>query len=200
MNTLERRERDKQEMRRQVLDAAMGLFVEEGYDKVSIRRIANKIGYSPGTIYLYFKDKDDIFFHLHEEGFARLIERQREVFDEPDPAARLRKMGRAYIRFALENPEYYELMFIIRSPFRHVQAEWTCGVDSLDCLRQTIQACVDSGQMKDVDPEMATFAMWSSVHGLASLLLRDRFKMVPEEQIEGLVAGVMDVFGSKMMS
>ena len=200
MNTLERRERDKQEMRRQVLDAAMGLFVEEGYDKVSIRRIANKIGYSPGTIYLYFKDKDDIFFHLHEEGFARLIERQREVFDEPDPAARLRKMGRAYIRFALENPEYYELMFIIRGPFRHVQAEWTCGVDSLDCLRQTIQACVDSGQMKDVDPEMATFAMWSSVHGLASLLLRDRFKMVPEEQIEGLVAGVMDVFGSKMMS
>jgi AcrR family transcriptional regulator len=187
-------------MRRQVLDAAMGLFVEEGYDKVSIRRIANKIGYSPGTIYLYFKDKDDIFFHLHEEGFARLIERQREVFDEPDPAARLRKMGRAYIRFALENPEYYELMFIIRGPFRHVQAEWTCGVDSLDCLRQTIQACVDSGQMKDVDPEMATFAMWSSVHGLASLLLRDRFKMVPEEQIEGLVAGVMDVFGSKMMS
>ena len=200
MNTLERRERDKQEMRRQVLDAAMVLFVEEGYDKVSIRRIANKIGYSPGTIYLYFKDKDDIFFHLHEEGFARLIERQREVFDEPDPAARLRKMGRAYIRFALENPEYYELMFIIRGPFRHVQAEWTCGVDSLDCLRQTIQACVDSGQMKDVDPEMATFAMWSSVHGLASLLLRDRFKMVPEEQIEGLVAGVMDVFGSKMMS
>jgi len=200
VNTLERRERDKQEMRRQVLDAAMGLFVEEGYDKVSIRRIANKIGYSPGTIYLYFKDKDDIFFHLHEEGFARLIERQREVFDEPDPAARLRKMGRAYIRFALENPEYYELMFIIRGPFRHVQAEWTCGVDSLDCLRQTIQACVDSGQMKDVDPEMATFAMWSSVHGLASLLLRDRFKMVPEEQIEGLVAGVMDVFGSKMMS
>ena len=200
MNTLERRERDKQEMRRQVLDAAMGLFVEEGYDKVSIRRIANKIGYSPGTIYLYFKDKDDIFFHLHEEGFARLIERQREVFDEPDPAARLRKMGRAYIRFALENPEYYELMFIIRGPFRHVQAEWTCGVDSLDCLRQTIQACVDSGQMKDVDPEMATFAMWSSVHGLASLLLRDRFKMVPEEHIEGLVAGVMDVFGSKMMS
>ena len=199
MNTLERRERDKQEMRRQVLDTAMWLFVEEGYDKVSIRRIANKIGYSPGTIYLYFKDKDDIFFHLHEEGFARLIERQKEVFDEPDPAARLRKMGRAYIRFALENPEYYELMFIIRGPFRHVQAEWSCGVDSLDCLRQTIQACVDSGQMKDVDPEMATFAMWSSVHGLASLLLRDRFKMVPKEQIEGLVAGVMDVFGSKMM-
>lgn len=200
MNTQERRERDKQEMRRQVLDAAMHLFVEEGYDKVSVRKIADQIGYSPGTIYLYFKDKDDIFYHLHEEGFERLIARQQEAMAAEDPVERLRKMGEAYVRFALENPEYYELMFISRSPLKRVDTEWSCGMDSLDCLRQTIQACVDAGQMTDVDTEMATFAMWSAVHGLASLLLRDRFKMVPEEQLEHLVAGVMDVFDRKMMA
>ena len=199
MNTTERRERDKQEMRRQVLDAAMALFVAEGVEKVSVRRIADKIGYSPGTIYLYFKDKDDIFYHLHEEGFSRLIEVQKDTMAEADPAQRLRRMGEAYIRFAIENPEYYELMFIIRSPIKQVDTDWSCGMDSLDCLRQTVQACVDAGMMKGVDPEMATFAMWSSVHGLASLLLRDRFMMVPDEQIDGLVAGVMDVFEQKMM-
>ncbi len=199
MNTAERRERDKHEMRRQVLDAAMALFVDEGVEKVSVRRIADKIGYSPGTIYLYFKDKDDIFYHLHEEGFSRLIEVQKETMTEADPGQRLRKMGEAYIRFAIENPEYYELMFIIRSPIKQVDTEWSCGMDSLDCLRQTVQACVDSGRMKDVDPEMATFAMWSAVHGLASLLLRDRFMMVPEDKIKSLVDGVMDVFDQKMM-
>ena len=138
MNTAERRERDIEEMRRQVLDAAMSLFVDEGYEKVSVRKIADKIGYSPGTIYLYFKDKDDIFYHLHEEGFARLIVRQKETMEAASPDVRLRKMGEAYLKFALENPEYYELMFIIRSPIKQVDTEWSCGMDSLDCLRQTI--------------------------------------------------------------
>lgn len=200
MNTADRRERDKQEMRRQVLDAAMHLFIADGYDKVSVRRIADRIGYSPGTIYLYFENKDDVFYHLHEEGFRRLIERQQEIIDEPDAATRLQRMGQAYVRFAIDNPEFYELMFIIRSPLRKVDTEWGCGMQSLDLLRQTIQACVESGQMKDVDVEMATFAIWSAVHGLASLVLRDRFKMVPEEQLPGLIDGVLGVLQAKIMS
>ena len=63
-----------------------------------------------------------------------------ETMEEADPTERLRKMGLAYVKFALENPEYYELMFIIRSPLKQVHTEWSCGMDSLDCLRQTIQA------------------------------------------------------------
>jgi len=199
VNTAERRERDRQEMRRQILDAAMALFIDQGVEKVSVRGIAHMIGYSPGTIYLYFKDKDDIFYHLHEEGFSRLIEVQKDTMTEADPAQRLRLMGKAYIQFAIQNPEYYELMFIIRSPIKQVDTVWNCGMESLDCLRQTIQANIDSGQLKGVDAEMATFAMWSAVHGLASLLLRGRFKMVPEENIEGLIEGVMEVLDKKMM-
>jgi AcrR family transcriptional regulator len=198
VNTADRRERDKQEMRRDVLKAAMDLFVEAGYDRVSVRRIAERIGYSPGTIYLYFENKDEILYHLHEEGFRRLIARQQEILAEPDPSRRLQRMGEAYMRFALENSQYYELMFLDRSPLRQIEQDWDCGMQSLDLLRQTIRACVDAGQMQDVDIEMATFATWSSVHGLASLVLRDRFKMVPEEHIEGLIAGVLSVFHQKM--
>jgi AcrR family transcriptional regulator len=71
MGIVERRQREKQQMRRQILDTAMDLFIENGYEEVSIRRIADHIEYSPATIYLYFQDKDDILFVLHEEGFEK---------------------------------------------------------------------------------------------------------------------------------
>ena len=74
MGTSERNARDRETVRRRILDAARELFVAEGYRHVSIRRIAQRIEYSPGAIYSYFRGKDDIFFALAEEGFRKLFE------------------------------------------------------------------------------------------------------------------------------
>ena len=96
MGIAERRERDKQTMRRMILDTAMKLFVEDGYEQVSIRKIAENIEYSPATIYLYFKDKDEIFYGLHGEGFDKLLKRQQTTSSIEDPVERLHRLCEIY--------------------------------------------------------------------------------------------------------
>ena len=71
MSVAHRKQREKEEMRELILDASRSIFLEKGYHQTSIRNIAEKIEYSPGTIYLYFKEKDEIFHALHEEGFLQ---------------------------------------------------------------------------------------------------------------------------------
>jgi len=191
MGTVERRYREKQQMRRIILDAAMQLFVEEGFEKVSIRGIANKIEYSTGTIYLYFKDKDEIFYRLHEEGFHKFIERQGETLKIKDPLKRLNKQGEVYLNFALEEPEYYDLMFIMKGPIKKVKHDWEYGFKSYNILRETIAECIKAGAFNGNNVEVVSLAMWSYVHGLSSLIIRDRLKMIPKDKRSYLIKGVM---------
>src|ERR1700710_2546607 len=118
MGILERKEKQKLEIRKLILDASMKLFVEEGFGNVTIRRIADLIEYSPTTVYLYFKDKDEIFFNLHDIGFQKLQELNRNLDSIQNPLVRLHKMGENYLNFGMENQEYYNLMFIMREPMK----------------------------------------------------------------------------------
>src|SRR5438034_1731042 len=99
-----------------ILEASMKLFVEQGFENVTIRKIADIIEYSPTTVYLYFKDKDEIFYHLHEQGFAKLTEINQTLLGIDNPLTRLYKMGENYLQFGLKNPEYYDIMFIQHGP------------------------------------------------------------------------------------
>src|SRR5687768_17234721 len=103
MTVATRKQREKEEMRQLILEAARVIFLEKGYDQTSIRNIAEKIEYSPGTIYLYFKEKDEIFHALHEEGFSRLIEQMQPLRFVENPYERLKAMGRIYMKFAQDN-------------------------------------------------------------------------------------------------
>ena len=103
MTIAERRFREKEDMRSLILDAARKVFLEKGYSQTSIRNIAEEMEYSPGTIYLYFKDKDEVFHALHEEGFRRMLEKMQPLEHVPDPFERLRAMGRVYLEFARNN-------------------------------------------------------------------------------------------------
>jgi len=186
MGIVERKEKQKIEIRKRILDASMQLFVEEGFSNVSIRRIADIIEYSPTTIYLYFKDKDEIFFHLHEMGFQKMIEMNRELDDIKNPLLRLHKMGENYIRFGLENPEYYDLMFIQREPMKkltEMNCNWENGDAALTRLRDTLIECMDKGYIAKTDPIILSLSIWSTVHGLVSLATRERLeKLVPEKE------------------
>ncbi|MFH0735206.1 MAG: TetR/AcrR family transcriptional regulator [bacterium] len=163
-------------MRQAILDAAMRLFIEEGYEAVSIRRIAEKIEYSPSTIYLYFEDKDAIFFELHTLGFTELYKHQMEVQNISDPRERLTAHGRAYLSFALEHPEYYDLMFILKSPGLKIKEcnTWVCGNRTYDLLKQNVLQCKEAGFFKDHDVDSISFVFWSIVHGMVSLHMRNR--------------------------
>ena len=108
MGIRERKKRDARNMRKRILKVAMDLFARGGYENVSMRRIADKIEYSPGTIYRYFQNKDDIMLQLCYQGFEQLLSRQLELERISDPLERLSAAGQYYVAFALENPEAAE--------------------------------------------------------------------------------------------
>ena len=164
MGIAERRESDKQRMRTRILETAMKLFLKEGYERVTIRAIAQAIEYSPATLYLYFRDKNEILFALQELGFDKLYEAQQAVLSVKDPWIRLRKHGNVYVSFALDNPEYYDLMFIMRAPVKKMKEKktWEAGLRSYRLLRDNVQACLEAGVLKKTHPDAATFAFWST--------------------------------------
>src|ERR1043166_1730389 len=119
MGIRERHERDREAVRRAILDAARELFVREGYENVSIRKIAERIEYSPAAIYGYFPSKDDIFFALAEEGFRLLCDRGAAAragqADQPPSLERVRGIFSRLYEFSRDHPEYFALMFVDRS-------------------------------------------------------------------------------------
>lgn len=193
MSLKERKERERKKMRGLILKAAMRLFVEEGYERITIRRIAEEIEYSPATIYLHFSNKDEILYALHAEGFEKLYERQQSVLAIKDPLKRLLKHGEVYVSFGLENPEYYDLMFIMRGPARKISEdkEWDIGLRSYGFLKGNIEECIEAGLLPRTDPDVATFSLWSHVHGMVSLIIRDRCIMFSEEELPSIVKGAL---------
>jgi AcrR family transcriptional regulator len=193
----ERKDRQKTEMREAILSAALKLFSDEGYDNVSMRKIANEIEYSVGTIYLYFKDRDEIFFELHKLGFEEFYKRQLAVQDVKDPLQRLMEHGLAYIQFAIDQPLYYDLMFISRIPGKTIKLhhDWKSGHRTYDILKLNIQQAADAGYFKNTDVEVAAFSLWSFVHGIASLYIRDRLMMIPPEAVKQLITGALEFLG-----
>src|SRR5208283_4116639 len=108
MGLTERRERQKLALRQEILTAARELFAKEGYENVSMRRIAEKIEYSPTTIYLYFRDKDELLHEMCAETFALLTRKLNKILGaEGDPVEKLRMGLKAYVEFGLKHPNHY---------------------------------------------------------------------------------------------
>lgn len=188
MSISERREREKERMRLLILKAAMKLFLEEGYESVLLRKIADKIEYSPATVYNYFKDKDEILYTLHNIAFEKFYEELSKSNRIKNPLERLKKLGKLYINFALNNPQYYDLMFIMNSPIRKVLSEedWTVGLKSFQLIKDCVTDCINEGYFKKGNPDTAAFSMWSYVHGIVSLIIRKRCMMIPYEHLKNI--------------
>lgn len=194
MGIKERKELEKSEMRGLILKTAMNLFLDKGFENITIRNIAEKIEYSPATIYLYFKNKDEILYTLRSEGFEKLYEHQKSSLKLNDPIERLHKHGEAYIQFALENPEYYDLMFMMKGPVKRIQEINDCdiGLKSYELLKTNVKECMEAGLFPRTNIDVAAFSLWSYVHGIASLIIRGRGIMFPEERINYIVEGALN--------
>lgn len=196
MGIKERQERDRETVRRGILDAARDLFVSEGYGNVSIRKIAERIEYSPAALYSYFASKDDIFFALAAEGFDLLgaspPHAQRD--EELAPLSRLRATLWRLYAFSVDHPQYFALMFLDRSVPRISRAD-ECFPSARRVkleIEACIQACVDAG---DLPPTMRTpvaFRLLTvGLLGMAAMRLSDR---VPEgEHPDALARDILDV-------
>ena len=182
MGTTERRQREKEELRQLILDGAAQVLAEHGYDKLSIRKVAEAIEYSPGTIYLYYRDKDELMLALHRKVFARKVERLAPLMNIEDPVERIMAMGRVYVQNAIEFPDDYYLMFVTRAPMEALACqdeEWHIGQTGFELLVQTIQEGIDKGAFrKEISVHGTALMLWSMVHGLSMLYLSDRIDVV----------------------
>jgi AcrR family transcriptional regulator len=178
MTIAERKEKQKADIKKMILDASMKLFVEEGFENVTIRRIADLIHYSPTTVYLYFKDKNEIFYRLHELGFEKLAHANLNLANIENPLIRLHKMGENYTDFGFRHPEFYDVMFIQRAPMEVLEQmgteDWKPGERTLDALRNTITECMNRGFIKSGNVGAVSMAIWGMVHGMMSLAITQR--------------------------
>ncbi|HYP05275.1 MAG TPA: TetR/AcrR family transcriptional regulator [Bryobacteraceae bacterium] len=200
MRTKDRRAREKEDLRQEILDAARDLFVREGYQSVSMRKIADRIEYSPGTIYLHFRDKDELFDCLLEQSFSKLLVMLQEVsrVETSDPVEGLKRGLLAYVNFGLEHPDQYQITFMTPHTLCGAAGGRTdaVGCESFACLQSAVGACIQASLFRVSDVEAASQVLWAGVHGVTSLLIsKPSFPWVErgaliESMIETLIGGL----------
>ena len=173
MSITTRREQHKEELRQLILQTAEQLFVQAGsYDAVSMRKIAKEINYSATTIYLYFKDKDELFQILLRETFRQLSRAVAMAITERDPLNGLYQAMKACVDFGLEHPEHYRLLFMVRPSLAgDVDRHRTLGQEAFNLLRHQAGLCISSGRLRETDQDLVAQGAWTVVHGLTSMLL-----------------------------
>jgi AcrR family transcriptional regulator len=179
MGTKERQERERELVRRAIVEAARELFVAEGFGKVSMRKIAERIEYSPAAIYSYYPSKDDIFYALAEEGFRLLTEGLDADDAEIDPLDLVRSGLTAMYRFSQSHPEYYALMFLDRSVphLKDSQERIPKFTEVMNRMVGATQRCIDAGLFPaGSDPFTIFRVMTVAVHGAAATNVCGRLK------------------------
>jgi AcrR family transcriptional regulator len=207
----ERHEREREAVARAILDAARDLFVAEGYQHVSIRKIAEKIEYSPAAIYSYFPSKDDIFLALTEEGF-RMLFACEEGAAPADPIDKMRAGFWRLYEFSKEHPEHFALMFLDRSVPR-ISKDWQrFGFvrEMKTRMAAHIQSVIEAGLFPPgTDADTVFRILLASIHGVAVMRLCERLapaenadalaRETLEAALAGLRAGVNSISGAKSL-
>lgn len=161
-------------LRQKILEEATGIVYREGVDRITMRALGEKLGYSPATIYLYFKNKDELLLEIAQHGFERLAERQLPGYDEADPREALRQTNRAYLDFALENPALYELMFQRLQPARDQREAHPHAQELFDAWKRLHEKGFRAGVFRIPEMEIAGALQTSLLHGFAQLAISRR--------------------------
>jgi AcrR family transcriptional regulator len=188
----ERQQHARASTRRAILDAALSLFVSDGYAQVSIRNIAAKVDYSPGAIYSYFESKDEIFFALAEEGFRLLGATQRPHTPSDDPLDDIRAAAWRFYEFSKVQPQYFALVFLDRRVPRigREYERFAFMSDLKSRLRAQMQRCIEQGLLPaSVDADVGLRLLWAPILGIAALRLSER--LAPQDA-DDLVLDAID--------
>ncbi len=206
MGIQERKERHRGQLRQEILDVTGELFAEGGYENVSMRKIAERIEYSPTTIYLYFKDKDELLEQICEHTFARLLERIRAVIDPlDDPVNALRRGCREYINFGVDHPHHYRMTFVDpyhssqyhKSKMTTQEFEQSMGGKAFGFLEQAIEQCISAGRFREMNVREAATSWWALLHGITTLLISE--KAIPWMEADRLIEHSFEVMMRGML-
>lgn len=180
MGTVQRRERERQAVRRKILDAARELFAAEGYEAVTMRRLAEAVEYSATAIYSHFEDKDTLIRELCREDSASLAQALQAVAAEPDPLERLRQTGLAFVQFGVDHPNHYRLMLMSNrkldpADLPHM-GHGNPQEDGYAFLVATVAEAIAKGLLREElqDPHLVAQAFGAGWHGVVALHLSKR--------------------------
>jgi AcrR family transcriptional regulator len=210
MGIAERRERDKEALRTRIVEAARDIVSERGLDALSMRTIAERIEYSPATIYLYFRDKNELVGEVIRAGFETMSSYIEVELDKAGPTSnpmqQHRALGRAYANFALENTAYFRVMFELPTvPHAGCIQEAGCGGFSEGdprFMESMIQSAMDEGLYRRGSARTSSLVAWGVIHGLTSLYLSGHLAhaVTSHEAFRELVEQAMDFLGDGMAS
>src|SRR5262245_39634377 len=181
------RETYRKLLRRAILDAARQAFVRDGYEAVSMRKLAERVGCSHANLYLHFKDKEALFDCLVEESFDRFGDGMRKLIESArsgDSVALVRKAGRAYVEFGIAHPNVYEFAFMMRRPDPRPRKPHV----TYERVQSLVRRCIDEKRFRRVDVDAASQSLWAAAHGITSLLiLRPTFAWADRDKLVGQV-------------
>lgn len=181
MGTAERRERERESVRTAIVEATRDILLEDGLGALSMRAIADRIEYSPATIYLYFKDKDDLVREVVTEAFVTMNEymgREVAALGETATAAeQYSALGRGYARFALDHTAYFRVMFEL-PPVAQMDCPVPDAPGGFDTVVATVERASVEGTIVTDDARRTSILGWGLIHGLTSLYLTGRLAEV----------------------
>jgi AcrR family transcriptional regulator len=181
----ERREREKQELRQSILDAARDIALQDGWQAVTIRRIAERIEYSPPTIYDYFASKDDLLLELVRQAFILLRHRlQAARAASSDPADQIAAMCYAWWDFAWTYPDLYQVLHGLGGvDFLGGDERFPEGVEGFKIGVEVLQDLIKTEALDVPDPVGELRILWATLHGLVSLTMGKQIGTGPEATV-----------------
>jgi AcrR family transcriptional regulator len=188
MTIQERKERERDERRELILNAASEIIMLEGIGSLSIRKIANKIDYSPAIIYHYFIDKDDIINQLMQRGYKKIVGTLTSVDSFPDdPRRSLRETMRRYIDMALQMPTEYMTILLNPSPviLEHTSTLFVGAATTKPALNILFRILKDIYKDKNLDDsfiELTTQIIWTSIFGLIIRLIVEKELLTDDQR------------------
>lgn len=179
IRSVARKDEQKAELRDMILERARELVLQKGFAEFSVRRLAEAIGYAPGTIYLYFKNRDDLVREICVRGFAALSEAMGAAAEVADPRERLAALMRAYADFAVNNHETYRLSFMEDPKFTEeilcaapLEADDGAGRQAFAAVVKAVGDLKRGGKLvRGEDENLLAEVLWAGVHGVISLKL-----------------------------
>jgi AcrR family transcriptional regulator len=208
LGTKERRERERAATHQLILDAARELFVNEGDEGLTMRRLAEAVEYSPTALYNHFEDKDAILTELSICDFAAFTKQFELVPRNAPPLERLRMLGRAYVMFAQEHPAQYRHLFCTTRTISPEALAAKPQEDAYEMLLATVNDAIASGGFDaSHDPHVTAQILWSALHGIITLHtylpkgggvdLRP-LEVLAEESMDRLVVGFSQPRGAEV--
>ncbi len=186
--------------RAEILEAAERIFVAEGYEGATIRKIADEVGVSSTALYMHFQDKGCILAEICEGTFRNLLARNSEIAERPlDAVVRTRMMLDAYMRWGLEHPNAYQLVYCARSPVAQPLPEGTAEL-SRQCYTTfagVVREVAASGRLRTGSAESAAQALWMACHGVVALMTsRPKFDWANRDELmqvtlDGMLHGLV---------